>query len=98
MPPYICEEDHKHEKSSTCYDRHGCRCDWCCSEQKARWQERRGSATPLKWSREELINEFEFLVLNGMSGNEAVKAFGMKRENVRESLIRKGRDDLVKYL
>lgn len=93
----ICDYRHEHENSSTCYEVHKCRCEWCVSEHIARMEELHPER-PKKWQGAEFIKEFEFLVRNGLNGTEACKALGRDKKNVIEYLNNKGRGDLVKYL
>ena len=93
----ICHHHHEHEKSSTCFLVHGCRCQWCVSENTARLEESHPER-PKKWEGREFTEEFEFLVRNGLNGVEAVESLGRDVKAIKSYFRNKGRDDLAKYL
>lgn len=93
----ICDHRHEHEKSDTCYLVHGCRCQWCVSENIAR-EEEAHPERPKVWEGQEFLDEFVFLVRNGLNGIEASKALGKDPAWVKEYLTNKGMTELVKSL
>ena len=93
----ICHHHHEHEKSSTCFEVHGCRCQWCVSENTARFEEAHPER-PKKWEGAEFLEEVEFLVSNGLNGREAAKALGREVNSAKAYLTNKSRQDLANYL
>ena len=89
----ICPPEHSHESSTICYTHHKCRCDWCVSEARARYQERMGAHG--KWMADELIVELEHFLSLGVNGRVAVEQMGLNLETVRSTLYKNGRADLV---
>lgn len=89
----ICPEDHDHETTTVCYTHHKCRCQWCTSEARARYQERMG--THGKWLAEEMIPEIEHFLSLGVNGRVAIEQMGLNFETVKSILYKHGRKDLV---
>jgi len=92
----ICPEDHKHELTTVCHEHHKCRCQWCVSEARARYQERMG--TNGLWTKEELIIEVEHLSNCGMGPQQIADALGQTLEHTRHQLRKYGRKDLSEKL
>jgi len=90
----ICDHNHEHEKTTTCYRKHGCRCTWCESENTARLEEENPNR-PKVWEGQEFMDELQFLVRNGLNVPEALKALGKDKNEVKTYLENKGRLDLV---
>ena len=93
----ICPEEHKHEKSSICHDKHKCRCQWCVSEYRVR-QQKRGRNLAL--SPLEVIEEFEFLSSQGLTWDEvrATLNYSSEKAQFKKVLIREKREDLIPIL
>ena len=91
----ICPDDHKHEKATVCYSVHGCRCEWCTSESRARYQERRGNG---KWMARELIIELDHFTSLGVSIYTALAEMGVDPETAKIVLYRNERADLARKL
>jgi hypothetical protein len=89
----ICPPEHRHEETSVCYSHHRCRCQWCVSEARARYQERTGQNG--KWLVEELIPELEHFLSLNVNGRVAVEQMGLKLDTVKSVLYKNGRGDLV---
>ena len=88
----ICPDEHKHELTSVCHDHHGCRCDWCVSESRARYQERKGNGL---WVKKELEIEVEHLLGCGVGPQQVADAMGINRGSIQSQLKRNGRPDLA---
>lgn len=89
--PKVCPEDHKHEATTVCHDHHKCRCRWCVSEARARYQEKNGNGI---WIKEELVIEVEHLLLSGMSPQMVEEALGVSRESMKVQMRKADRQDL----
>lgn len=89
----VCPPEHKHEETTVCYSHHKCRCQWCVSEARARYQERIG--THGKWMAAELITEVEHFLSLGVNGRVAVEQMGLNFDTVKSTLYKNGRTDLI---
>jgi hypothetical protein len=67
------------------------------SENTARLEESHPERTK-KWEGQEFIDEFEFLVRNGLNVVEAVESLGRDVKGIKSYFRSKGREDLAKYL
>ena len=92
----ICPPEHKHEATSVCYAHHRCRCQWCVSEARARYQERMGAHG--KWMADELIIEFEHLTSLGVSGELAIQQIGVTKNTAQSVFYKNKRGDLARKL
>lgn len=92
----VCPPEHSHEATTVCYTHHKCRCQWCVSEARARYQERRGEHG--KWLAEEMIPELEHFLSLNVNGRVAVEQMGLNIETVKSTLYKNGRADLVHKL
>ena len=89
----VCPENHDHELTTVCYTHHKCRCEWCVSEARARYQERMGAHG--KWLAEEMIPEIEHFLSLGVNGRVAIEQMGLNVDTVRSILYKHKRADLV---
>ncbi len=91
----ICPEEHSHEKATVCYAHHGCRCQWCVSESRARYQERNGNG---KWLAAELISEVVHMVSLNQSIYDTLQKMGVNPETAKTTFYKHDRGDLARML
>lgn len=92
---HICSEDHSHEKATVCYNHHGCRCQWCVSEARARYQERNGNG---KWLAGELISEVEHMVSLNQSIYAVLNQMNVNPETAKTIFYKNNRGDLARLM
>lgn len=95
-PDYVCPEEHAHEASSVCYHHHKCRCQWCASEARARYQERKGSNG--KWLAHEIIAEIDHMVSLKQSVYVILNEMNVNPATAKTIFYKNGRDDLARML
>jgi hypothetical protein len=95
-PDYVCPPDHKHELTQVCHSHHKCRCEWCVSEARARYQEKTGRNG--QWTAKELIVEIEHFVNLGYSALTAVQEMNVNPTTAKTVLYRNDRPDLARQL
>jgi hypothetical protein len=91
----ICPPEHKHEQTQVCYTHHGCRCQWCVSEARHRYQEKNGNG---KWLAHELIAEIDHMVMLNQSIHVILKDLNVNPITAKTTFYKNGRGDLARML